>query len=388
MNVLLNSGSFVKNHVLINGDQNSVQAPRARALFHSDQSIFSFKSQGRIQSIPQFWKALSQQTSQRIYCIDLGFPQALLAALRKKTSRTHSQLVYEIGDPMVPLLSGQGRSRFELAVAGWMDKHLPKSADALVFRGSYLYDYFQKLHPQRPLPPSLWLPDGVDVSCFKPLKGDPRVSQLRSKLGLTDQFVVGLVGNIHHNRIQNLYYGWELVEALSRMPDSSKITAVIVGDGPGRAVLESAVDQRRMTEKFRIIGRVPHADVPLWMNVFDVAISTQTDDPVGWGRTTAKLPEYLACGLPVVCSDVGEAHRLLAQTGQTLPYRGIKDHTYPEKLAQRLLELSQMPLDEYRQLNRTLAMNRFQFKLLRERLALFLELLDNNQLKSGDFLMD
>ena len=134
----------------------------------------------------------------------------------------------------------------------------------------------------------------------------------------------------------DLFYGWELAEALALIPAEVPITGVVVGDGPGRPVLEAARDRLGLGDRLRLIGRVPHEEVPAWMNVFDVGLSTQTDDPVGWGRTTAKLPEYLACGTPVVCSDVGEAHRWLASSGQTLPYRGLRDRTYPARLAERL----------------------------------------------------
>jgi hypothetical protein len=91
------------------------------------------------------------------------------------------------------------------------------------------------------------------------------------------------------------------------------------------------------------------------MNLFDVGLSTQTDDPVGWGRTTAKLPEYLACGLPLACTDVGEAHRWLAESGQTLPYTGMRDDSYPPRLAEHLRRMAGRDLEPLRVLNRQLA---------------------------------
>ena len=102
------------------------------------------------------------------------------------------------------------------------------------------------------------------------------------------------------------------------------------------AMLEATCGRLGLGPRLRLIGRVPHDVLPTWMNVFDVGLSTQTDDPVGWGRTTAKLPEYLACGTAVMCSDVGEAHRWLASNGQTLAYHGLCDPTYPTRLAERL----------------------------------------------------
>ena len=112
--------------------------------------------------------------------------------------------------------------------------------------------------------------------------------------------------------------------------------------------------------------------VPTWMNVFDVGLSTQTDDPVGWGRTTAKLPEYLACGAAVVCSDVGEAHRWLASSGQTLPYEGLRDPAYPARLAARLQAIRGQDLRPLRVQNRALALRLFDYRILRGQIREFL----------------
>ena len=259
-----------------------------------------------------------------------------------------------------------------MAVADQFDRRLPIRADRLVFRGSYLADYFATIAAGTRRPESAWIPDGVDCQVFRPLRDDPAVAALRHEHGLEGRFVVGLVGSIHHNPALDLFYGWELAEALALIPAEVPITGVVVGDGPGRPVLEARRDRLGLGDRLRLIGRVPHEQVPAWMNVFDVGLSTQTDDPVGWGRTTAKLPEYLACGTPVVCSDVGEAHRWLASSGQTLPYRGLRDGSYPARLAERLGTLVGRDLGPLRAENRDLALRLFDYPVLRRRLDEFL----------------
>ncbi|MFM7593343.1 MAG: glycosyltransferase [Isosphaeraceae bacterium] len=370
--------------IFVNGPTGSVQAPRAKAIFGAESNI-NFKTKGRLGSALPAWRAIKKVSGGTVYCIDLGFPQAAISALGRGFNR-NIRLIYEIGDPMRPLMQGQGKKGFELEIASWFDKSLPWRADALVFRGTYLRNYFQNLRPSRQLPPSLWLPDGVDVNTFRPMPDSFAVGQLRVKYDLQSRFVIGLVGNIHHAPKHNLFYGWEMVETLARLPESSNITGVIVGDGPGRPVLEKAISKYGLENRIRLVGRVPHDDVPAWMNVFDVAISTQTDDPVGWGRTTAKLPEYLACGTPVLCSDVGEAHRILSDTGQILPYQGIRDETYPEKLANRLLQLSPEWFENSRVFNRELANRLFAYPILRFKLADFMKNLTENRLKPGDWI--
>jgi glycosyltransferase involved in cell wall biosynthesis len=353
--------------VLVNGPEDSVPGPRARALVGTGARIV-YKKGGRFGALPEIQRALSEQHSGWIYCIDLGFPASPLAALRRRFGRG-VRLAYELGDPSKPLFAG--RRRAEIALAHEFDRWLPGQADALVFRGSYLKDYFEALAP-RQLPRSTWLPDGADTRVFRPMRDDPRVVELRRAHGLEGRFVVGVVGSLHHARHLNIYYGWDLAEALSHLPREVPVTGVVVGDGDGRKPLEAAKARFGLGERLKLVGRVPHEQVPLWMNVFDVGLSTQTDDPVGWGRTTAKLPEYLACGLVVACTDVGEAHRLLRESGQTLPYRGQRDDAYPERLARHLERLAASELGPLREANRRLAVSTFDYGVLGRRLREFL----------------
>lgn len=356
--------------VLVNGPTGSVQGPRARALFGGSARI-AYKERGRIGSAGPFWSALREQRSGYVYGIDLGVPAAPLAALRRRL-KPGVELVYEIGDPAGPLLANQGRPRWEVALAKALDRRLPIRADRLVFRGSYLADYFASIAPGGKLPPWIWLPDGADLSAFAPRRDDPAVSALKKKHGLDGKFVVGLVGSIHYNPAFDWYYGWDLAEALARIPADRPIVGVVVGDGPGRPVLEQARERLKVGDRLKLVGRATREEVPLWVNAFDVGLSTQTDDPVGWGRTTAKLPEYLGCGTVVVATDVGEAHRWLSSTGQTLPYKGMRDDGYPDRLAARLLELADEDLDPLRIQNRGLAERLFDYDVLRRRLAEFL----------------
>ena len=96
-------------------------------------------------------------------------------------------------------MAGQARPGWEVAIAHAMDRRLPPAADKLVVRGSYLADYFAKIAP-RPLPPFAWIPDGVDTDAFRPDRDDPEVAGLATAAhGLEGRFVVGILGNIHHN---------------------------------------------------------------------------------------------------------------------------------------------------------------------------------------------
>jgi hypothetical protein len=85
-------------------------------------------------------------------------------------------------------------------------------------------------------------------------------------------------------------------------------------------------------------GRIPYPEVPLYLRVLDVALSTQTNNLPGRVRTTGKLPEYMAAERFILASRVGEAARLLPEV-MLLDYAGAVDAAYPERLATRVREI-------------------------------------------------
>src|SRR5438128_11916178 len=164
--------------VLVNGPRDSVQGPRAQALFQGDMDIV-YKTRGRFHSVPEIWSCLRTVREGWIYCIDLGVPAAFLAAVRRYLP-PRVRLALELGDPMGPLLAGQPQPWLR-ACADLADRVVPGLADRLVFRGSYLARYFRKIMFHRGPPVWTWLPDGVDTARFRPRRQDPAVNALRRR---------------------------------------------------------------------------------------------------------------------------------------------------------------------------------------------------------------
>ena len=125
----------------------------------------------------------------------------------------------------------------------------------------------------------------------------------------------------------------EIVNALPSL--SEKVEALIVGDGDGLEHLRSRATTLGVSERVHLVGRVDHSTVPEYIQAMDICVSTQTDDAVGRGRTTAKLPEYLACDRFVLSTRVGEAARLLPDE-MLISYEGSFDPAYPRRLAGRI----------------------------------------------------
>lgn len=259
------------------------------------------------------------------YVIDPGRSGAV-GAVAARLART--PCVIELGDPQGLLYRGQGRSAASVAVGQAIDHAVARRADAVVVRGRGLV---ADLAIRRPW---AFLPDGVDLELFD----DANVGDVRAGLGIADgTLVVGLVGSLTWSGTHSWCYGMELVEALALLSDLP-VVGLIVGDGTGLEQLRWRAAKHGVASRVITTGRVPHSEVPPLLKAMDICVSTQTNDPIGRGRTTAKLPEYLACDRFVLASRVGEAAAVLPEE-MLLPYKDAFDVTYPRLLADRVRAL-------------------------------------------------
>jgi glycosyltransferase involved in cell wall biosynthesis len=260
-----------------------------------------------------------------VYLIDVGISttiSAVVARLRRAT------VVLDTGDLAYQLARSIGaRSRLGLAII-WLGERVALACSHhVVIRGRRHAAYLGRK-------PTTFAPD------LAPPDARPRDgSAVRSQLGIEDRFVVGLVGSLNLAPNLGISYGWDVIEALALTPP--RIVAVIVGDGDGRAALVQRAAKLGVSTRCHFAGSVPPSEVSKWVGAMDVGVSTQTNDAVGSVRTTGKLPLYLACGCPVLASDVGEAQALLGPVGWTLPYEGVVDRAYPARLADALMSWSQ-----------------------------------------------
>lgn len=77
-----------------------------------------------------------------------------------------------------------------------------------------------------------------------------------------------------------------------------QVNFVVVGDGPDRSRVEDAA---RRLPNFRYVGLVPNEQLPVYYQQADVTL-VPSQYPEGFGRVIA---ESLACGTPVIASNVG-----------------------------------------------------------------------------------
>jgi glycosyltransferase involved in cell wall biosynthesis len=152
--------------------------------------------------------------------------------------------------------------------------------------------------------PTVVVPNGVDAAAFAHVTSR---DDARRGVGLPlDSHTVGFVGALRP------WHGLEyVIEALVRVPD---VLLAVAGEGELRPALASRAAELGVAERVRWVGPLPHLEVPRFLAALDVALVPYP--PLrDFAFSPLKLYEYLAAGVPIVASDIGQVGRVLREAG-------------------------------------------------------------------------
>jgi D-inositol-3-phosphate glycosyltransferase len=163
------------------------------------------------------------------------------------------------------------------------------------------------------------VPCGVNMDLFRPL--DRRVA--RDELGLSGEKILLFVG-----RIDPLKGIDRLIKALLYLPSREGLKLVIIGGDEGsRAEVEKLKKlsiEMNIADSVVFRGLVEHGQLPYYYSAADVCIVPSYYESFGLVAL-----ESLACGTPVVASDVGDLRNIIrpGETGY------VEADNAPEKIA-------------------------------------------------------
>lgn len=163
---------------------------------------------------------------------------------------------------------------------------------------------------------------GVDLDTFEIIDRD----EAKAALGFCGPVVL-CVGALIPRKGQEL-----LVRALPHLPD---VTLLLAGQGAYRRTLEQLAEKLGVERRIGFLGSVPHHKLPRIFAAADVmALPSESE-----GLANAWV-ESLACGTPLVVSDIGGARELMDR-----PEAGLIVDRTPEAIADAIRTILANPPD-------------------------------------------
>ena len=207
-------------------------------------------------------------------------------------------------------------------------KETLKEADKIITVSNATKDYVLSLgaKPEK----VTVLHNGVDLVRFRPLAG--KREEMRRKLGISQNSIVVLTVRrlVYKNGIDTLIESANI--AVKKNP---KIVFLVVGKGPDLNKVQMKIEQLGIENNFRFTGFVKDEDLPFYYNAADFFVLPSKS---GEGLPLVAL-EAMACGLPVIATDVGGISEILMEDhGKLVP------PNQPELLAKAVLEFSNIDL--------------------------------------------
>ncbi|MBI3158236.1 MAG: glycosyltransferase [Chloroflexi bacterium] len=161
-------------------------------------------------------------------------------------------------------------------------------------------------------PFTLVAPDGVDLARYAAV---PEPEAARAALGLAQAFTAGYTGHLYRGRGADL-----ILEIARRLPE---VNFLVVGGEPA-----DVADLRARSADLgnvKLAGFVPNADLPAWQAACDALlmpyqprVAASSGGDISRYLSPMKMFEYLACGRPVLSSDLTVLREVLTPENAVL----------------------------------------------------------------------
>ncbi len=147
------------------------------------------------------------------------------------------------------------------------------------------------------------LTNGVDLARFGKHDGG---DALRAQFGIGTDPVLGFVGSF--KPWHGMMFLLEVFRAIVEIRPEVRLIAV--GDGPELEAIRTRVAAWGLDRHVILPGRVPHAEIPAWLDAMDVSVAPYLPHP-DFYFSPLKIIESMAAGRPVVAPRIGQIPELI-----------------------------------------------------------------------------
>lgn len=166
-------------------------------------------------------------------------------------------------------------------------------ADKIIYTNEYIKE--DKI-PKEYWSKCIYLPNGVDTEKFK--SSNPKRHE---------GFNIFLVSYLY--KIKHII---SVVDAVARVRSRVPgLMCIIIGDGPRKAELQEMVRAKGLQGSFHFLGVIPYDTMPKMLSSADVIIIPYSNLEGIHYQCNIKIFEFMALGIPIIASDVGEIRKYL-----------------------------------------------------------------------------
>ena len=207
------------------------------------------------------------------------------------------KLIYDVRNPWAEeVFDIRGAKTFS-KVCGVIERFLTKRADIVIAANRVLAERALSWGAKK-----VFSVPNYPSEDFKPTVDS---SEFKRSLGLDRKRIVLFIGNFE--KVECAYDLAKLFkDVVKRVPDA---ILLFVGDGPQKEAIETFIEENGLEDSIRVIGRVPHSEIPNWISIADICVTPRSEkmrsSPFYCPESIWKVTEALYLGRPVIASPVG-----------------------------------------------------------------------------------
>lgn len=194
------------------------------------------------------------------------------------------------------------------------------------------------------------IPCFVDCNKFKPVPKE-KVETLRHRLNLGDRKTVLFVGRIvPYKGVEYLIKAVELAKSVH----GEELNLLLLGGGEGKSItnqsqyyqyIQELAKKSPVSKNIRFLGRIDGSELTTYYSLADVVTLPSVMRGEAFG---AVLLESLACGTPVVASDIPGVRDVFKRNNHVGRYFNARDTTALENFLVQMVNLKAMISEECR----------------------------------------